>query len=272
MTRRLMRAFRLAYDGQPYYGFQRQPDVATVEDALFDALRGLGILGADRSKPAGYAAAGRTDAGVSALRQTVAFACPEWCTPRALNAELPADVRAWASADVPSGFHATHDASARTYTYFLHAPDADPERAGRALDALSGTHDFHNLTSDRENTTRAIEPDLAVDGPVLVCRLRAGGFSQQLVRRIVSLVRAVAVGERPFSHVERVLSTEALDGPAGIGPAPAYPLVLSGVEYPDLDFETDDEAATSARERFEARRIEHGTRARVAGTVADGIR
>ena len=45
-------------------------------------------------------AAGRTDAGVSALAQTVAFDAPEWLTPRALNAELPAEIRAWASADV----------------------------------------------------------------------------------------------------------------------------------------------------------------------------
>ena len=61
-----MRAFRVAYDGRPYSGFQRQPDVPTVEDTLLDALRALGVFeGSD--VPPGYAAAGRTDAGVSAL-------------------------------------------------------------------------------------------------------------------------------------------------------------------------------------------------------------
>ena len=39
-----MRAFRLAYDGTPYYGFQRQPDLPTVEDAVFDALEALEVL------------------------------------------------------------------------------------------------------------------------------------------------------------------------------------------------------------------------------------
>jgi tRNA pseudouridine(38-40) synthase len=76
-----MDAYRVAYDGRPFHGFQRQPDVATVEDALFDALRNLGVLADDAAKPAGYAAAGRTDAGVSAVAQTVAFEAPEWLTP-----------------------------------------------------------------------------------------------------------------------------------------------------------------------------------------------
>ncbi|MFC6766564.1 tRNA pseudouridine(38-40) synthase TruA, partial [Natrinema soli] len=57
-----LRAFRVAYDGTGYHGFQRQPDVSTVEDAIFDALRALEVLDPDADKPAGYAAAGRTDA------------------------------------------------------------------------------------------------------------------------------------------------------------------------------------------------------------------
>ena len=139
-----MDAYRIAYDGRPFRGFQRQPDVPTVEDAVFDALRDLGVFAGDA--PPGYAAAGRTDAGVSAVAQTVAFEAPEWLSPAAFNGELPASVRAWARADAPDGFHATHDAVAREYVYHLHALEADPGRARAALDALAGEHDFHNLT------------------------------------------------------------------------------------------------------------------------------
>ncbi|MFB6218385.1 MAG: tRNA pseudouridine(38-40) synthase TruA, partial [Halobacteriaceae archaeon] len=64
-----MRAFRLAYDGRPFHGFQRQPDVPTVEGALLDALDALDIPFAGDT-PSGYAAAGRTDRGVSAVAQT----------------------------------------------------------------------------------------------------------------------------------------------------------------------------------------------------------
>ncbi|PSQ01729.1 tRNA pseudouridine(38-40) synthase TruA, partial [Halobacteriales archaeon QS_5_70_17] len=87
-----MRAYRVAYDGTTFRGFQRQPDVPTVEGALFGALAALGVYDPDEHRPEGYAAAGRTDAGVSATAQTVALAAPDWLTPRALNAELPADV------------------------------------------------------------------------------------------------------------------------------------------------------------------------------------
>ncbi|GAA0666364.1 tRNA pseudouridine(38-40) synthase TruA [Natronoarchaeum mannanilyticum] len=265
-----MRAYRIAYDGQPYRGFQRQPDVPTVEGEILDALDALSVLD-DREVPEGYAAAGRTDAGVSALAQTVAFEAPDWLTPAALNSELPADVRAWASAEVDVEFHATHDAASRTYTYWLYAADADAERARDALDALAGRHDFHNLTSDDENTVRELSASLRVDEPFFVLTLRAGGFCRQLVRRVVTLVRAVAVGDASLAKIDRVLGADPIDGPEGVGPAPAEPLVLADVAYPDVTFDRDADAAASARQVFRAKRIERAAGARVAGRIAEGV-
>ncbi|HMB50137.1 MAG TPA: tRNA pseudouridine(38-40) synthase TruA [Natronoarchaeum rubrum] len=266
-----MRAYRIAYDGRPYHGFQRQPDVPTVEGAILDALAALGVTESETTVPDGYAAAGRTDAGVSALAQTVAFEAPDWLTPAAFNSELPADVRAWASADVDAGFHATHDAASRTYTYWLHAPDADAERARDALDALAGRHDYHNLTSDDENTVRNLSASLRVDEPFLIVTLRAGGFCRQLVRRVVALVREVATGAADREKIERVLGAEPIDGPEGVGPAPPYPLVLTDVSYPGVTFGVDAEAAASAREVFREKRIERAAGARVAGRIEGGI-
>ena len=262
-----MRAYRIAYDGRPFHGFQRQPDVPTVEDAILDALRDLDAL--EGEIPEEYAAAGRTDAGVSALAQTVAFAAPDWLTPAALNGELPAEVRAWASADVPDEFHATHDATAREYTYFLHAPDASVTRAREALEALAGEHDFHNLTPDETNTVRDLAGTVSRDGPFLVVRLSAGGFARQLVRRVVSVIAECARGEAGPERVERVLSSDSLPGPEGVAPAPPHPLVLTDVTYPDLSFTVDEEAAASARAVFEDARTAAATRARVAGLLAD---
>jgi len=79
-----MRAYRVAYDGRPYSGFQRQPDVPTVEGTVLAALGRLGVCELD-AIPEGYAAAGRTDAGVSAVAQTVAFDAPDWLAPAAFN-------------------------------------------------------------------------------------------------------------------------------------------------------------------------------------------
>jgi tRNA pseudouridine38-40 synthase len=264
-----MRAFRIAYDGRPFHGFQRQPDVPTVEDALFDALRALDVFEGDR--PDGYAAAGRTDAGVSAVAQTVAFDCPDWCSPAALNSRLPAAVRAWAAVDVSPTFHATHDATRREYTYYLYAPTVDDERVREALAALAGEHDFHNLTADDAGTVRTLEAGVERDGPFLAIVVAADGFPRQFVRRVVSLVRAVGSGDAPLSKVDRVLSAEPLSGPEGVPAAPPTPLVLSGVSYPDVSFSADEEAVTSARAVFDERRVAGLVRARVADAVLDGL-
>ncbi|ARS90766.1 tRNA pseudouridine(38-40) synthase TruA [Natrarchaeobaculum aegyptiacum] len=269
-----LRAFRIAYDGTPFRGFQRQPHGETVEDAIFDALRRLEVLTPDVDKPDGYAAAGRTDAGVSALAQTITLESPEWLTPRALNAELPASIRAWASAPAPPDFHATHHASSRTYTYHLFAPpdgDCDDDRFRAACDALSGTHDFHNLTPDDHNTERSPTLEATRDGDYLVVTVTAGGFARELVRRLVSLAHGVATGKEPLEKIDRVLEPDPLPGHEGIAPVPAEPLILSHVDYPDLAFSVDPEAAHRARGIFETRAVERRTGARVADEIAGGI-
>ncbi|MUV61104.1 tRNA pseudouridine(38-40) synthase TruA [Halobacterium sp. CBA1126] len=261
------RAFRVAYDGRPYHGFQRQPDVTTVEGELFGALRRLDVF--DGEKPDGYAAAGRTDAGVSARAQTIAFDAPEWLTPPALNGELSGPLLAWATADAPAEFHATHDAHWRAYRYFWLADAADDRRARRALDRLLGEHDFHNLTPDDENTVRELAGGIEREGDFIVVTLRASGFCRELVRRVVALVREVA-GGAGFDRIDRLLAAEPVEGPAGVTPAVPGPLVLDDVAY-DLEFEVDEAAAAATREMFAELREGRRARARAAGHVADAI-
>ncbi|MEF8775501.1 MAG: tRNA pseudouridine(38-40) synthase TruA [Haloarculaceae archaeon] len=286
-----MRAYRIAYDGRDYHGFQRQPEVPTVSDAILDTLRTLDVVD-DRSVPAGYAAAGRTDAGVSATHQTVAFEAPGWLVPSALNSGLPAEVRAWASAEVPAGFHATHDAVAREYTYYLHAGSspqdrstAEPEplrtasgdgvpadrlaRAREAANALAGEHDFHNLTPDTAGTVRDLDLTCERAGRFLVVVVRADGFPRQLVRRLVTVVDERARGEADHSRIERLLRSEPVDGPEGIAPAPPEPLALTDVAYPDVAFTVDERANASATAVFDARHRRHASLARVAGRLRD---
>ena len=280
-----LRAFRVAYDGRPYYGFQRQPDVTTVEGELFGALRRLNVF--EGEKPPGYASAGRTDAGVSALAQTIAFDAPTWLTPSGLNSELSGPLRAWATADAPPDFHATHDANWREYRYFWHAPErsegaerasgeaashdegADDQRARRAFDRLLGEHDFHNLTPDDANTVRELSGSIERDGDFLVVTLRASGFCRELVRRVVALVQVVAGGD-DFDRIDRLLAAEPIEGPEGVPPAPAGPLVLHDVDY-DLDFDAEAPAAAATRGMFVDLREERRARARVAGHVADSL-
>jgi len=263
-----MRAYRVAYDGRAYHGFQRQPDVATVEDTLFDALGTLGLDFAD--VPPGWAAAGRTDAGVSALAQTVAFDAPDWLSPRAFSAHLPEDVHAWASGTVPETFHATHDARCREYTYFLPAPEADPERIAAIERRLAGEHDFHNLAAEDRGTVRDLAIESRREGQFRRIVVRADGFPRQLVRRLVALYDEVAHGAADLAFVDRVLDAEPLPGPQGVGPAPAVGLVLTDVAY-DQAFAVDQQAAQWAREALADRRQRDQVRAAVGGELLAGV-
>jgi tRNA pseudouridine38-40 synthase len=266
-----MRAYRVAYDGREYHGFQRQPSVSTVEGVLLAALARLGVTEDEDVPPGGYAAAGRTDAGVSALAQTIAFEAPEWLDPSAFNSQLPAEVRVWASTPVSADFHATHDATAREYEYQLYAPAADVHVARTAMERLAGQQDVANLTLDDDGTDRTLDPSLTVDGSFLLVRFRAGGFPRQFVRRAVELVRAVATGERSLDAVDRVLDPTPLSGPEGVPPAPPDPLVLLDVRYPGRSFAVDQRAVETARAIFEEKRSARLASARVAGRIASEL-
>lgn len=271
MSETTRRAFRIAYDGRSFHGFQRQPDVETVSDTILDGLAALDVIGSSGDVPAGYAAAGRTDAGVSALAQTVAFDCPDWLTPAALNSELPADVRAWASADPSPDFHATHDAIEREYTYHLYAPAASAARAREALSMLTGEHDFHNFTPDETGTIRDLAGTVERNGDFLLITVRADGFPRQFVRRLVTVVDAVASGATGHNRIEQLLAPAPVDGPDGVAPAPPEPLILSAVVYPEFAVERDPDAVDSAREVFEELALDHRTNARVARAIAEGF-
>ena len=77
----------LAYDGTEFQGFQRQTQKPTVQGVVEDALRQIGWSGRT------ILAAGRTDTGVHAAGQVIAFDL-EWAhtlkaLQAALNAHLP---------------------------------------------------------------------------------------------------------------------------------------------------------------------------------------
>ena len=262
------RAFRLAYDGHPFYGFQRQPTVPTVEDALFAACSELGIA---EGVPDGYAAAGRTDAGVSALAQTLTLEVPDWCSPHALNGRLPDSMGLWASAEVPPDFHATHDAAERRYDYFLHAGGLDGDRVRTAAAVLAGEHDFADLTTDDDGTVRELSIECAETGAFLRLTVRAGGFPRGLVRRLAELLREIGAGEAPPSKAERVVGPEPVTGGEGVPPAPPGPLVLADVTYPGVAFRVEDRAARRCRRLFDDRSRALAGRARALEGVVDGI-
>lgn len=146
----------IAYDGTDYAGFQRQSDVATVQETIEVALAGV------TQEQITIVAAGRTDAGVHALGQVVAFDT-DWRhgvaqLHKAMNAVLPSDIAVFELEEADADFHPRFDARRRLYRYrvfngtiqspltrrySLHVPySLDADRMHEAAALLVGEHDF----------------------------------------------------------------------------------------------------------------------------------
>jgi tRNA pseudouridine38-40 synthase len=249
-------AMRLWYDGARFHGFQRQPGLPTVQEALEDALGQAGI-----SAP--LAAAARTDRGVHALSQVVSFAVRAALDPeqlrRALNAALPDGVAVLDVRPTRAAFHARAAARSRTYVYLvgndlpeglrayawalpdrrafpaLEAQRPDPEGIRLALARALGTHDFTAFARPgaRRDPTRTLlraEVLTASWTPLHALVLEGTGFVRAMVRNLVGTAVAAGLGVLPPSRVTELL--EARGRYRGVR-APGWGLTLAAVAYPE---------------------------------------
>jgi tRNA pseudouridine38-40 synthase len=248
-------AMRLWYDGSRFRGFQRQPGLPTVQEALRDALRRAGVT-------AHLSAAARTDAGVHALCQVVSFAVRAILDPaqlrRTLNAALPEGVAVVEVWEVGSGFHARASARSRTYVYLLgndlpeglasyawSLPDArafpslavqvpDPSTMRAALAQAVGTHDFGGFARGNPRTaTRRTLLRAAVHSaswtPLHAVVLEGTGFVRAMVRNLVGTAVTAGLGLAPPTRLADILAERGRY--RGVR-APARGLTLTAVAYP----------------------------------------
>lgn len=113
------------YDGTEYHGFQYQANVPTVQEELEKAIAGL------TGEQVRINGAGRTDAGVHAKGQVVAFDTHSTYSTgtfvKAMNHYLPDDVAVKAAYGVRLGFDPRRDALRRSYRYsILNGPTPSP--------------------------------------------------------------------------------------------------------------------------------------------------
>ena len=160
-----MRYFlELRYNGAAYCGWQRQPDMPTVQQTL---ERSLTVLLRQSIEVTG---AGRTDTGVNAAYYVAHFDCaaPVAAPVRTvykLNFLLPDDISVARMTPVADGAHARFDAREREYRYYIetrknpftrHATwqyyvPLDVARMNEAAEALLGEQDFTSFAKLNSN-------------------------------------------------------------------------------------------------------------------------
>jgi tRNA pseudouridine38-40 synthase len=256
---RTARRFRatVEYDGTEFAGFQAQPDARTVQGELEAALARLS--GGVRQPVMG---AGRTDAGVHATGQVIAFTYPGSLSTEelteALNGMLPPDVAISGLRRAPIGFNPRYAASYREYRYSIWNGPRSPlrERTAlwvrtgldvtameRAATAFEGRHDFSAFGGADPQPVRTVHRiRVRRVGSLVTIDVRADAFLRGMVRRIVATLLAVGRGQLEASAVSGLLTAgrPAMDGAA----APARGLCLRRVALGRRQEDRGTETAT----------------------------
>lgn len=218
-------ALKIAYEGRSFFGHQRQPDVRTVEGECIAALRSAKII--VDATDARFRSASRTDRGVSALGNVIAFdaSLPPAAVLGAFNGKAR-DVWAWAAAAVPDAFNPRH-AEERWYRYHLFEP-LPRDRLKEAAALFVGAHDFRWFSPDRPLAPLVMNAvDVTATARQTVIDVRARSFRRNLVRRIVAAMCAYAREEVRRTDLEAALRGDRHD----FGSVPPEPLFLMEVRY-----------------------------------------
>jgi tRNA pseudouridine38-40 synthase len=238
----------IEYDGSPYFGWQRQADAPSVQQAVEEAIQRF------CGEAVRIVCAGRTDAGVHALGQVAHVDLGrDWRADTvrdAINAHLkPAPVSILTAEAVPPGFDARISAIRRHYIYRImdrrsppalerdrlwHVPyGLDVAAMASAASAYLGRHDF---TTFRAAECQANSPDRTMErfevcraGREIVIRAAARSFLHHQVRSMVGALLPVGRGRWGRADIARILA--ARDRSLCPALAPPAGLYLAQVDY-----------------------------------------
>lgn len=211
----------LQYDGSDFHGWQRQPDVRTVQGELESALESI------LRSPVLTEGASRTDAGVHALGQVANFKTetnmPLEKLAAGVSSKLAPDANVIDAADVPEDFSSRFSAKGKVYRYFVMnsqtplpvlrrqvlqvRPALDAEKMTAAAAHIRGEKDYRSFgaqTTDEENTICDIEhvevtqvPCVLlgeVPGRLLCIEVKGTRFLYKMVRTIAGTLVEVGKG------------------------------------------------------------------------------
>src|SRR5690606_10417920 len=251
----------VAYDGTAYRGWQAQSEGPTLQQTIEKALSTV------LREPIRIAAAGRTDAGVHARGQVIAFdatadlaEAPEpgardgrsplervW---RSVNAVLPQDIVLRTLERTRPDFDPRRDAIRRAYLYriwnhevrspfelrtawHVRAP-LDAAAMAEAAAVLVGEHDFASFQGadnvPRPSVRVVVRSDVERDGEIVRYAVEANSFARHMVRNVVGQLVEIGRGRKPVSWMRELLA--ARDRRLAAPPAPPPGPSLEWVRYP----------------------------------------
>jgi tRNA pseudouridine38-40 synthase len=250
----------LQFDGSDYSGWQVQNEKRTVQGLIEKAVHK--VTGEDLRATG----ASRTDAGVHALEQTASFKTGSSLDAdvirRALNANLPRDIRIMEASECPDDFHPRYSAVSKRYAYLIthsRTPSVFLKRYSwnlsydltgnlgnlrEAAGYLRGEHDFSSFRASGCGSKTAVRKILdievsesssidfmtfSINAPVIKICITGNAFLRHMVRNIVGTLVDVGRGKALPSGIKAILESKDR-GSAGIT-APAHGLFLEKIDY-----------------------------------------
>ena len=236
------------YDGAGFHGWQKQPELRTVQGELEKVLRTI-----VRGPISPLHAAGRTDAGVHARGQVVTFKTEvsvdlfRLC--QGVSHLLKGELSVLSAEVVPDNFHPGWCATHKLYEYrILTRPSPavlDSRRVwhiGQSMDVdqmqsdastLVGQHDFSSFRDSTCTATSTIKTIYSSrferEGDLLIYRVIGDGFLKQMVRNIVGTITDLARTRIRGRTMKEILL--AKDRRLAGVTAPAHGLCMVWVSY-----------------------------------------
>jgi tRNA pseudouridine38-40 synthase len=241
-------ALGIEYNGQGFYGWQKQDNLPTVQGCLEIALSQIA------DEPIQVFCAGRTDAGVHAAGQVVHFETQARRDPRAwvsgTNTYLPTATAVCWSYEVDDEFHARYSALSRCYQYIIDRRPVRPALlAGKVtwhygplnIAAMQEAGNYligeHNFSAFRSSECESKSPVRHLQSLTVICshdyiviQVRANAFLHHMVRNIVGTLLKIGAGLEKPVWARQVLDSQ--DRKKAGATAPAAGLYLTQVDYP----------------------------------------
>ena len=235
---------RISYDGSYFYGFQRLPNLPSVQGCLEKCLSK--ILGVDVH----VWGAGRTDAGVHALMQCVHFDVGDGLDIQRLkyrlNSMLPLYLRVNSLEIVSSSFHARYSVKEKKYVYLIYLGKDNAflsryvyncpyslsiDKIKSACNIFMGKHNFKNFVSgQRINYDSVINKiEVRFEKNFLILSFYGQGFYRYMVRSLVGALILIGRGKVSESVVKSSLVNPDCDKRFFI--APSCGLYLAKICY-----------------------------------------
>lgn len=237
----------LAYNGEDYFGWQRQPNQISVQETIEDALSRV-----HSNRPIKVVGCGRTDTGVHAKHYVLHVDLPLITDPTQfvskLNIMLPRSIALSSVYPVDNEKHARFDAKSRTYRYYIHTTKdpfiigqswflkfpLDYGKMNKAAEYLCGKQDFTSFSKIHTDVKTNICEVTAASWTVMengdaYFEITSDRFLRNMVRAIVGTLVDVGMGKINHDSILAILS--AKDRQAASSSVPAHGLFLWRVEY-----------------------------------------